>query len=338
MVGTVIKNGTELLQTLKLVFPDGIPPSPLHILFAAEKVRRGAEIKAVAAEFRTTVRRIQPLVDNPDDLLKLLKEPLPEFDEDLAVRPRRNIGQLILGGIAEHAFEEIYKTNMGTNELVLQDERADGSDTDYVVINGSKRAIFRVNIKFFGSQFQKAFETVGLQPDDCFALATYKINAALLKQKAQKLQYLFLIVGVPDLKGAVVGQDIPEDLVHLAIITSESEQVRGKRLIEDAIVTCLRDRPVTPEYAGRLAQYYDRIMKAPWFVISAGKALRLLRDKLFDRCFALSMRGFAKNWKNAEVDMHFSLKQDLLPLSDFFTALKQFGLVGTVTRIEREEI
>lgn len=334
----MIETGTDLYDTLKLVFPESKPPSPLHILFAAREVQKGADIKEVAKRYKTTPKRIEPLVRNFNDLMPLLKGPVPPLDEKLAARHRRNIGQLILGGIAEHAFEDIFKEKMQTDELELKDETSDGTDTDYVVLDGNERRIFRVNIKFFGSQFLRAMETVGLAPDDCFALATYKINAALLKQKAQRLQFLFLIVGVPELKGAVVGKDIPEDLVHLAVITSTSPHISGKRGIENAIVKCLRERPVDDEYEVKLDEYYERIIQAPWYVLSAGKALRLLREKLFDRCFALSKRAFARNWPNAEVDMHFSLKQDLLPLPEFFAQLREYGLPGMVTRIEREEI
>ena len=47
--------------------------------------------------------------------------------------------------------------------------------TDYRVLNGGGRQVFRLNIKFHGTLFGKAPELVGLDSEDCFPLATYKI-------------------------------------------------------------------------------------------------------------------------------------------------------------------
>jgi len=91
----------------------------------------------------------------------------------------------------------------------------------------------------------------------------------------------------------------------------------------------LAERPITEEYKKKLEQYYERIRNAPWYALSARKALKLLRDedRLFKRCLALRIRGFARNWPNAEVDMHFSLKEDLTPLPAFFEVFSRRGFM-----------
>jgi hypothetical protein len=65
---------------------------------------------------------------------------------------------------------------------------------------------------------------------------------------------------------------------------------------------------------------------------------RLLRDKLFDRVFAVRVPRFARNYRNAEVDMHFSLVQDLTLLKDFLTSARERGLHGLAVDLERGEI
>lgn len=92
---------------------------------------------------------------------------------------RATIGQLIIGNLAEQVFEDNYRRTVGSRELKLEDDRSGGGDTDYLVRNGQGRQVFRLNIKFHGSQFRKAQELVGLPSEDCFALATYKIYSAL---------------------------------------------------------------------------------------------------------------------------------------------------------------
>jgi hypothetical protein len=125
------------------------------------------------------------------------------------------IGQLLLGELAERAFEGIYKETMGTNELILEDDRGARNETDYRVLNGQRRPVFRINIKFYGTLFRNARTLVGLEPEDCFALATYKIYQGLQKHESERLPYVFVIVGVPGLTGAGVGAAVPEDLVHM---------------------------------------------------------------------------------------------------------------------------
>src|SRR6185436_8456222 len=103
------------------------------------------------------------------------------------------LGQLILGRAAETAFEESYKSTMETEELELRDVREGGTDTDYRLYNGKGKPVYRLNIKFHGALFRRAPELVGLDPQDCFALATYKIHSALEKQVQDQLPYFFAV-------------------------------------------------------------------------------------------------------------------------------------------------
>lgn len=51
----------------------------------------------------------------------------------------------------------------------------------------------------------------------------------------------------------------------------------------------------------------------------------LLRDLLFERVYALSVRGFTRQFGRAEVGMRFSLKQDLFSLTEFLHILMTDG-------------
>ena len=82
-------------------------------------------------------------------------------------------------------------------------------------------------------------------------------------------------------------------------------------------------------------QFAEEIEHAEWRVLSARRADILLREKLFDRVYAVRVRAFARNYRNAELDMHFSLKEDLTPLEDFLESLKSHGLHGLTARLER---
>ena len=249
-------------------------------------------------------------------------------------KARAMLGQLLVGALAERAFEKIYKTTMGTSELKLEDFRDSRNETDYRVLNGQNRPVFRINIKFHGTRFRKAADLVGLDPADCFALATYKIHQALQKQEKEVLPYIFAIVGVADLTGVRVGQAIPEDLVHLNALILGSK-ISGKRDVEDGIVLHLIDTPQPDETQASIDEFRRQIEEADWRVISARRADKLLRDKLFDRVFAVRVRAFARNYRNAELDMHFSLEEDLTRLEKFLDLIKTSGLHGLSVHLER---
>jgi hypothetical protein len=255
---------------------------------------------------------------------------LNEVEERSRERAGQMLGQLLLGRCAEIAFERIYKSEMHSEEFELRDLREGRTDTDYRLHNGRGRPIYRVNIKFHGSRFRRASEMVRLDPGDCFALATYKIASAMEKQSQEGLPYFFAIVGVPNLTGESVGRDIPPFFVETVALIDQAPKGRSKRDIEDAVVQSLvaSDRLV-------FHKTLEQILAVDWYVLSARRADKLLRELLFDRVFALRMRGFTRVFGRAEIDMHFSLSKDLIPLKQFLATLREGGPQRVTTLMER---
>jgi len=332
----MIENFEDLRQVVGLVFSDSSPPRPLHLLDSIALARTSDRpLIDLAAQARTTRQRLQALANAADPAASLLGTEIPALSPQLDARVRGILGQLVIGNLAEWAFEDLYKTTVGTSELALMDDRSSRGDTDYLVFNGMRRQVFRLNIKFHGAVFRRAKDLVGLDPEDCFALATYKIHAALIKQEIEHLPYIFVIVGVPGLTGSIVGSAIAEDLVHLCAIAHASPRVAGKRQVEDQIVSRLTSAPTLFEFDQAVADYSEQIRNAQWFVLSARRANNLLRELLFERAYGLRVRAFARNYAGAELDMHFSLSKDLTPLADFLQVLRDYGMPGLVTRLER---
>ena len=81
----------------------------------------------------------------------------------------------------------------------------------------------------------------------------------------------------------------------------------------------------------------DRIDQGSWHVLSARRADKLLREKLFERVYALRIRGFAQQFRGAELDMHFSLSQDLTSLDTYLHKLRESGYPMVTTMLERGE-
>lgn len=323
-------NRDDLINTLKEIFPSGTWPRPLHILQALSLAASGTSLREAAKAVGTTQSSVTAAGRASDPIRALLGLALDEIDARYRGRAAQMLGQLLLGRCAEIAFEQIYKAEMHSEEFELKDVREGRTDTDYRLYNGRGRPIYRVNIKFHGSLFRRAPDLVGLDSSDCFALATYKIYSAIEKQRQEGLPYFFAIVGVPNLTGEAVGRDLPPLLIETVALVDQAPKGKSKRDLEDAVVESLVDKSYTV-----FQKTLERILSAEWYVLSARRADKLLRELLFDRVFALRMRGFARVFGRAELDMHFSLSKDLIPLKQFLATLREGGPQRVTTLMER---
>ncbi|MCY3923176.1 MAG: hypothetical protein OXG27_12400 [Chloroflexi bacterium] len=319
----------EFTQTLGRILGSEVWPKPLHVLQGLELVRAGEEIDAAARQVGTTPGRLRRAYNAADPVTDILGKPLPP-DSVVANERAPMLGNLVLGRAAEIVFEELYRREMPDTEFTLLDLREGRTDTDYRMYNGQHRPVYRINIKFHGARFRRAPELVGLDPEDCFALATYKIDSALKKQDEEHLPYFFAIVGVSDLTATVVGERIPGDVTEAVSFLAGVPRKPPIRAIEDAAVEYL-----VGSNAGVVTSTTDAIRKADWYMLSARRADRLLREKMFDRVFALRVRNFARAFGGAELDMHFSLSEDLTPLPDFLATLRDRGPQAVSTFLER---
>ena len=323
-------NRDDLIGALKEIFPSGTWPRPLHILQALSLTDSGSSLRNAAKSVGTTHASVLAASRAEDPVRAVLGLALNEIEERSCGRAGQMLGQLLLGRCAEIAFERIYKSEMHSEEFELRDLREGRTDTDYRLHNGRGRPIYRVNIKFHGSRFRRAPEMVGLDPADCFALATYKIASAMEKQSQEGLPYFFAIVGVPNLTGESVGRDIPPSLIETVALIDQAPKGKSKRDIEDAVVQSL----VASDHAV-FRETLEQILTVDWYVLSARRADKLLRELLFDRVFALRTRGFARVFGRAEIDMHFSLSKDLIPLKQFLATLREGGPQRVTTLMER---
>ncbi|MGH9890708.1 MAG: hypothetical protein ACREA0_01730 [bacterium] len=221
---------------------------------------------------------------------------------------RLRLAQLVLGALTEERFGK-EKEELAAGRLTVEDHRLGRTDTDYRVLNGGGSPIFRINIKFHGTEFAKAKERVGLDPSDCFALATYKIHQALLRQRAEALPYVFLVLSCLGTTAKSVADIIPEHFPWFLGVAGRFP----KRDIEEAMVA----RLLADAYQESLTDIRQRIAASKFRVISASRAERILQEKLFERVFALRQRAFTAAFRNAEIDMHLSLSAEMVPVQDF---------------------
>ena len=170
---------------------------------------------------------------------------------------------------------------------------------------------------------------VGLDSDDCFALATYKINSAIEKQKQEGLPYFFAIVGVPNLTGASVGGDIPSFLIETVALIDQAPKGKSKRDIEDAVVESLvknepkfrkKFRPDPERGAGMCSLRGERINFFGSYFLNA-----------YLRCECVGSHVFPRS----RIGHAFSLSKDLIPLKQFLATLREGGPQRETTLMER---
>lgn len=318
----------ELIRILNRLYPSREWPKPFNLLRGRELIESGHEVAMAARQVGTTAARMRTFCECADPVSELFGSDEP--DEEISKQSRQIIGNLIVGRCAEVTFEQIYKAHTRTTELELRDLRESRSDTDYRLHNGRGRPVYRVNIKFHGTLFRRAKEMVGLEPEDCFALATYKIDGALQKQKRDELPYIFVIVSAANLTAESVGAQVPIELQDFVSRVTASKRIPKKRNLEDRVVALLETEKHPAFDVTR-----ERISKARWFVLGARKADKLLRELLFERVFALRTRNFSRQFRGAELDMHFSLTKDLTPLEVYLDMLRDSGYPRVTTLLER---
>ncbi|MGD9602335.1 MAG: hypothetical protein AB7O21_00680 [Gammaproteobacteria bacterium] len=335
----MIPSVDTLVSLVRLLYAETDLPEPFGLLAEFIECRRTQQVAEPIIDqpnrrLAARAKKIAALLDAPDALqLAVGLAQGSALSEKLVTRAETMLGQLLLGNLAEQAFEHIYRTVIGTTELTLEDDRSARNDTDYRVLNGGRRQVFRINIKLHGARFRNASDMVNLEPEDCFPLATYKIHHGLQKQEQEVLPYLWVVIDCP-IAATEVGKQIPRPWVGLIALAYASKEIKRKRKLEERVVEHLLDSTTEP-FVQVVTRLRSEVAAACWYVLSARRANQILREKLFERVFAVRVKSFARNYAGAELNMHFSLRHDMTPLQRFLGIIKDKGLHGITAELER---
>jgi hypothetical protein len=299
------------------------PPKSLGRAQAIVRLQAGDPVDVVVRELNVPRRHLLVWSEavKVEGLHAWLGKP-PVTAERIA-RARAGLAQMLVGSIAEEHFEAVSQQIVGREGYRIQDERIGRTDTDYRLVAADGHAICRFNVKFHGTAFVQARAWVNLEPDDCFALATYKIDAALRKQDIERLPFVFLVISVLNVPRSAVQESISDDWAWLSALSG--------RDVEEAIVKKLGGEP----WVDVIRQH---VRSAQFRVISARRAYQLMRDKLFERVHALKVRGFNRFFRNAEIDMHLSLSSEMIGFDEFLEVLVERGPLDLAVRLDRGEI
>lgn len=288
-------------------------------------------------------KRDIPLVDaaklaGPGATLASLFESFTERDSEASVHtgPRERFAGVLVGEVAEREFRRRYSEVMRGQAFTLEDLRSRANETDYLVRDDHGRRAFRMNVKAHGTFFQQAAERVGLEPEDTFALATYKIRDANAKASEEALPFLFAVVSSQALAPRAIADNLPDEIRTIFDTSSLYRSFKGGRKLENLLADWLLEQPEYRE-SPLLTGLQTAVREAKWRVISAGRARKLMADYLFERVPALAYRNFSGN-RRSQPNMHFSFEKDMLELDELLRLLRDDGLQHVATRIALNEI
>ena len=311
------------VRVMEEFFRDLEPPKMLVRARAIQRVLDAEPIEDVIADTRLSKFHLHRWIEavRAGDFYEWLGKKEPTVDR--IRRARQGIAQMMLGAVAETHFEALATGALEGHGFSVEDARTGRTDTDYRVVDEVGRSVLRINIKFHGTLFRQANEYVKLAPDDCFALATYKIHGALQRQDRERLPYVFLIISVPTFPRQAMEERILDDFAWLASVSD--------RATEEAIASRLLREPWAREL-------HVHVQRAEFRVISARRANDLMREQLFDRVHALRLRGFNNLFRGAEINMHLSLSREMIAFEEFLELLATRGERELTVRLDRGEI
>src|SRR5689334_23212515 len=132
-----------LLEVYSRVFPSVDEwTAPFRRLAAVKDIRDGSAVKDAAKTWRVSGAGLKGFLegDPVETLFGVIFEDALNHPKPLKLA-KRGLGQMLLGSVAEQAFERLYKRELGTDDLALEDSRQERDDTDYRVLNGNKKPV-----------------------------------------------------------------------------------------------------------------------------------------------------------------------------------------------------
>jgi hypothetical protein len=105
----VIENLDRFLDVIRNIYAGESPPRPFLLLPGIQQLQAGEDSRELVRAIQSTTKRLTSILQSEDPIDTVLKCNLPSCaTEELMRKARRTLGQLLLGELAERAFEKIY--------------------------------------------------------------------------------------------------------------------------------------------------------------------------------------------------------------------------------------
>lgn len=244
---------------------------------------------------------------------------------------------LLLGRLGEDYFESLIGSRLPEVELrsytaapklIERVERKYGITNYDVLLKGEK--LFHANIKVHATQFREAQRMVGLDPEDCFPLAVYKILSGLGEQRRTGIPFVFLVFIRWDMRETVSRRVKALERAfqeRIAEVFRKRDRAKQDALVNDLVARWEED--------GTWQNLLKELEASEHRVISPEKALRLLVENI-ERCPALVIPRFRFA---GEINMHLAIREEMTDLEDFLRAIEDCRSASEVlAQIQKSDI
>jgi len=251
-----------------------------------------------------------------------LKKLFP-VEKQRAQRSYQVFTNLLVARLAEDLFAELISRRLKPLGISAVDRREEYTETDYAIVDYSNKDLLLINVKVHSSKFEQAKRFVGLDPDDTFPLAVYKILMGFKYERQTSLPFVFIVSLRWGLVDEVMRLLSPQDSQLIDLIFQT--RTPGRRKAEDRLVSSIVEKlRISSNWSKLLRMLED---EGTHRVISAKKALDLFLDKFEERCPGLSLRQFAAKFAGrrgtpAEINMHLSISNEMTSLDRFLNLLQ----------------
>ncbi len=316
----------RLWQLLSEIYDEPTLWRPLERLRAVILAAEGQEERSIARVLGRSAGTVRGWLEGfrTGGLRGLLGEPTGSDEAD---RHLQIFSNLLVAQLGEEIFEPLMGGPVRSMGYRVVDRRAEHAEQDFDIQDAAGRPALSVNVKVHSSQFRNAPQVVGLAADDCFALALYKILSAFKQSRETGVPFLFLV----SIRWGIVEEvmrRVPEEVGELVELVFRA-RAQGRRRAEDHLVQHAVGRLREIGTWGELIEILTR--EGDHRVLSAKKALDLFMDRFDPRCPALSIREFGRAFGGqrgvaAEVNMHFSISDEMEALGRLLSNLEREGL------------
>lgn len=232
--------------------------------------------------------------------------------------PNRAFRNLIVGTIAEKLVEKKCLDPLVKAGYAIEDTRLKGDFTDYILTKDGER--LPINVKVASTLFRTAKTAVGLEPEDCIPLSTYKVIGAATREPD------LLFVDVVDYRLRQRVDAFVDALSGDEAIVWDMLSWYGGRGVKRA-----QDEFVASLFATHGPELMQLVRTADIRVVSVQKVHEIFRD-IPSRCPVFSSRGNGGPTMG-DPSVHVSSSEETVPWDDVAKTLLDEGISGVLTKI-----
>lgn len=239
-------------------------------------------------------------------------------------KPRAAFRNLVVGTIAEGVFESTQLRPLEKYGFKIIDYHEKGENRDFGVNKDNLE--LPINVKTASTVFRNALKTVGLDPEDCIPVSTYKALGG--SKRVPNLIYVDLVdFALREKVDAFVESLVGPPAILWDLFSWYAG--KGAKQAQDQYI-----KQLFSEHRPALEAFVDDASN--FRVISAKKVVALMHQ-MPHRVPGLGIKAAGTGTFNAEVNLHISVSRETQPWADVANLIVEHGIQAALDLINMTE-